>query len=925
MTKLTELDDSSFDKQTGLFSHDRKTIGLNDGTTAGGSGVGGVPGTKKMTMSQPFFQPDQVFPDILNVSAMVALQEQQLKSRIREKSIGAYAGREKERNIYPDARNRSEDRRREASAGQEGGVSRNIDIGYNVAGLKEQLNREKVNENEDQKEKEREKSVINQGSDAVGDGNTVDVAHKATSGDVGRRSSQKDVRQESGGKDAKKSSSTINEGITAIAEDTRDGGKGKKKGHDIDKVPNENEDGSRRTGLETSPIGRTATQKGKETVDVARGGQQSIAGYGLTNTRGFGLGEYASSENEGYIYIEEKRNNRDILVGDDQSRAGTATGKETGYSTGDTRAGFAGGNWPTDTTRVFSPSCSRAVSPFEDSKRKSVGSVRWSGNTYRRASRSNMMGYGAINGPSGVTGRLNFTGRLNSTSINQSQRAKCLNSNYYSNVEQLFNSSTTGLASDKYSINEENDYYNDGYWEDDEQPSGWNGYEYLPRSKLPLHTSGAKKYSIYKSSPIDSQYQHISTGPAELRRYPSIGGYGNGKYHHGYVSDDYSDYYSYNLLCFYCGRMGKDEETESILGVNEEDVEGQQFGYENEAAEHEARARRGENEDYNGGGNRGIFFSAKKKYSQNKDKSRGAALQSQSRHRKNQKTRRRNLPILYITFAHYSNQFKFAAVTLLLFVLVYLYFRYTSMPIIGLESTLISNVLATEKDLLFSLGFKAKNPNLCQVTIAKSELGIFAAPASSHTNRYSGNINIMDENNAIVEGKHLSRYDKDDDNNRGGGSSFILLGNLYYFDEPLVFPSTSLGFFSSLFDNKYNDNDGAYFTNRSSEIRIRNPGSTGDPEKDKDPESDLNKWKSLYNSSFDLTVRGTVRYSLWNYVFVERICISQRFNLTAIGDFTSNNVSKLIIKNSGFNGALNNPLLSVLSPVFLPVNCQEQE
>ncbi|KAJ2574334.1 hypothetical protein GGH95_003921, partial [Coemansia sp. RSA 1836] len=60
--QLTDLDDHALDEQAGLFMHPRRKS-LR-------------PETTPRPLSQPFFQPLQVFPDVLSVSAMVERQEQ---------------------------------------------------------------------------------------------------------------------------------------------------------------------------------------------------------------------------------------------------------------------------------------------------------------------------------------------------------------------------------------------------------------------------------------------------------------------------------------------------------------------------------------------------------------------------------------------------------------------------------------------------------------------------------------------------------------------------------------------------------------------------------------------------------------------------------------------------------------------------------
>ncbi|KAJ2548389.1 hypothetical protein EV175_004851, partial [Coemansia sp. RSA 1933] len=96
---------------------------------------------------------------------------------------------------------------------------------------------------------------------------------------------------------------------------------------------------------------------------------------------------------------------------------------------------------------------------------------------------------------------------------------------------------------------------------------------------------------------------------------------------------------------------------------------------------------------------------------------------------------------------HYTNQRKrksvaaqivrgaLASVLVLgsLFILVAL-FNYTSAPLVDVEAVKVTNILATEKELLFILHVQATNPNIREVLIERAEIGVFAAAATDNNN-----------------------------------------------------------------------------------------------------------------------------------------------------------------------------------------------
>ncbi|KAJ2909220.1 Vacuolar inheritance and morphology protein [Coemansia aciculifera] len=191
-----------------------------------------------------------------------------------------------------------------------------------------------------------------------------------------------------------------------------------------------------------------------------------------------------------------------------------------------------------------------------------------------------------------------------------------------------------------------------------------------------------------------------------------------------------------------------------------------------------------------------------------------------------------------------------------LFVVVAL-FNFTSAPLVDVEAIRVSNILATEKELLFILHIQSTNPNIREVLIERAEIGVFAAAAiANNTTTVVGNALMANETEPA-----------------------ILLGNVYELSDPMRFAPGSLR--KPATDLK------------TTQISIHHPGASlgGGAGGDDDENSDAAKWRRLLKGPYDLTVRGTLQYTLWQRNYAARICISKLANLptdnsTAL-DFTT--------------------------------------
>ncbi|KAJ2663199.1 Vacuolar inheritance and morphology protein [Coemansia sp. RSA 1200] len=216
---------------------------------------------------------------------------------------------------------------------------------------------------------------------------------------------------------------------------------------------------------------------------------------------------------------------------------------------------------------------------------------------------------------------------------------------------------------------------------------------------------------------------------------------------------------------------------------------------------------------------------------------------------------------------HYNNQRKRKSVTTQimrgalasvlvlgsLFVLVAL-FNYTSAPLVDVEAVKVTNILATEKELLFILHVQATNPNIREVLVERAEIGVFAAAA-------------VDNNGGSSSGDGT-------DNSSGSVSRLaaanetepaILLGNVYELSDPMRFAPGSLQ--KTTTDLK------------TTQISIHHPGASLGSGDDGNEGDDASKWRRLLKGPYDLTIRGTLQYTLWQRNYAARICIAKLANL----------------------------------------------
>ncbi|PIA19592.1 hypothetical protein COEREDRAFT_90308 [Coemansia reversa NRRL 1564] len=201
-----------------------------------------------------------------------------------------------------------------------------------------------------------------------------------------------------------------------------------------------------------------------------------------------------------------------------------------------------------------------------------------------------------------------------------------------------------------------------------------------------------------------------------------------------------------------------------------------------------------------------------------------------------------------------------ALVLAALFVVVAL-FKLTSAPLRDVDSVRVTNILATEKELLFILHVQATNPNIREVLVERAEIGVFAAAAvadDSSTPSAPTRVRISGRPRTPVHTLNIASTNKT--------TPAILLGNVYELNEPMRFAAGSLRHEA---------------TNvMTTQISIHHPGGSLDDVEDSP------SWRRLLKGPYDLTIRGTLHYTLWQRNYAARICIAKLANLPPDGNST---------------------------------------
>ncbi|KAK4520994.1 uncharacterized protein ATC70_006878 [Mucor velutinosus] len=157
-------------------------------------------------------------------------------------------------------------------------------------------------------------------------------------------------------------------------------------------------------------------------------------------------------------------------------------------------------------------------------------------------------------------------------------------------------------------------------------------------------------------------------------------------------------------------------------------------------------------------------------------------------------------------------------------------------PLQSVEAITFSNVLGTQKQLIFNFHARARNSNAWKIQIAHAAISVFAA---SHFVPTSG---MMNETSSSVSSKTRQEY----------------LATINKLDDPLIFEASPLFYFRSKSSVS------------TSQIQIKNPGET------KGDTSGNERWSLLIRYPYELTLRGVLKYQLFPYIssktYSARVC-----------------------------------------------------
>ncbi|KAK4511456.1 uncharacterized protein ATC70_012671 [Mucor velutinosus] len=160
-------------------------------------------------------------------------------------------------------------------------------------------------------------------------------------------------------------------------------------------------------------------------------------------------------------------------------------------------------------------------------------------------------------------------------------------------------------------------------------------------------------------------------------------------------------------------------------------------------------------------------------------------------------------------------------------------------PLTDVEVVGISNVLGTQKELIFNLQVRARNSNWWTIRMTNTAFSVFA---SSHYVPTT----LMSLDNNTHHNDTVSASYSDSNITSFGADPAEFLGTIYHLEDPLIYQSGSL--FNPV------------LSTATSQIQIRNPGST------KDDNSGNERWSLLIRYPYELTVRGVLKYQILPYL-----------------------------------------------------------
>jgi hypothetical protein len=168
----------------------------------------------------------------------------------------------------------------------------------------------------------------------------------------------------------------------------------------------------------------------------------------------------------------------------------------------------------------------------------------------------------------------------------------------------------------------------------------------------------------------------------------------------------------------------------------------------------------------------------------------------------------------------------------------------TSQPLTDIELISMTNVLASEQELMLDLTVKAHNPNVVVVAIDSADIEVFAKSPHAGTDsewwrRPHGSGQFAMRRQKNKSGDVNTQDDPIDDPPRDDAAPNMRLGTVRQFDSPLSFEG-------SFFHRGMSASTG--------EVRLRKPGNgtVGGPE----------RWERIMQDEFDLILKGVLKYTL---------------------------------------------------------------
>lgn len=197
-----------------------------------------------------------------------------------------------------------------------------------------------------------------------------------------------------------------------------------------------------------------------------------------------------------------------------------------------------------------------------------------------------------------------------------------------------------------------------------------------------------------------------------------------------------------------------------------------------------------------------------------------------------------------------------ACIIVTLFLLIILFGAATFLvalakPLTDVTVKHIQNVLASEQEIMLDLDVRATNPNLFAITVSDLNVDIFARSAyvrASHidvqpsvpSRRKKNRINETDVLAALSTSNGGVDEGTDPIEDPEADPRTMLLGRIYEFDSPLIFDA-------SPFRRKTTSSVG--------QVRLQKPGN-------KTEQGGTARWERVLQHSFELTVRGNIKYQL---------------------------------------------------------------